>query len=53
MMDNTHHAALMLPGARGLAADVKVGRVRPDAIAPFEMPEHYQMDSCERLQAKA
>ena len=53
MMDNTHHAALVLPGARGLAADVKAGRIRPDAIVPFEMPEHYQMDSFERLQAMA
>lgn len=53
MMDNTHHAALVLPGARGLAADVKAGRIRPDAIVPFEMPEHYQMDSCERLQTMA
>ena len=46
MMDNTHHAALVLPGARELAADVKAGRIRPDAIVPFEMPEYYQMDSC-------
>lgn len=53
MMDNTHHAALVLPGARELAADVKAGRIRPDAIVPFEMPEHYQMDSCKHLQAVA
>lgn len=53
MMDNTHHAALVLTGARELAADVKAGRIRPDAIVPFEMPEHYQMDSCERLHAVA
>ena len=53
MMDNTHHAALVLPGARELAADVRAGRIRPDAIVPFEMPEHYQMDSCERLHAVA
>ena len=48
MLDNTHHAALVLPGARELAADVKAGRIRPDAIVPFEMPEHYKNDSCER-----
>ena len=53
MMDNTHHAALVLTGARELAADVKAGRIRPDAIVPFEMPEHYQMDSCKHLQAVA
>ena len=53
MMDNTHHAALVLPGARELAADVKAGRIRPDAIVPFEMPEHYQTDSCERPNAVA
>ena len=53
MMDNTHHAALVLPGARELAADVRAGRIRPDAIVPFEMPEHYQMDSCKHLQAVA
>ena len=53
MMDNTHHAALVLPSARELAADVRAGRIRPDAIVPFEMPEHYQMDSCERLHAVA
>ena len=53
MMENTHHAALVLPGARELAADVKAGRIRPDAIVPFEMPAHYQMDSCERSHAVA
>ena len=53
MMDNTHHAALVLPGARELAADVKAGRIRPDAIVPFEMPTHYQIDSCERPNAVA
>ena len=53
MMENTHHAALVLPGARELAADVKAGRIRPDAIVPFEMPEHYQTDSCERSHAVA
>ena len=53
MMDNTHHAALVLTGARELAADVKAGRIRPDAIVPFEMPEHYQMDSCKHLHAVA
>ena len=53
MMDNTHHAALVLPGARELAADVKAGRIWPDAIVPFEMPTHYQIDSCERSHAVA
>ena len=53
MMDNTHHAALVLPSARELAADVRAGRIRPDAIVPFEMPEHYQMDSCKHVQAVA
>ena len=53
MMDNTHHAALVLTGARELAADVKAGRIWPDAIVPFEMPTHYQIDSCERSHAVA
>lgn len=53
MMDNTHHAALVLPGARGLAADVKAGRIRPEAIVPFEMPANYQIDSCKRSHAVA
>ena len=33
--------------------DIMTGRIRPDAIAPLVMPEHYRNDSCQRLQTGA
>lgn len=47
MMDDTVLAMRVIPGARALAADISTGRIKPDAIAPLEMPEHYKNNSCE------
>lgn len=49
MMDDIVLAMRVIPGARALAADILAGRVRPDAVAPLVMPEHYKNESCERL----
>lgn len=49
MMENTRHAVQVMPGARELAADIKAGRVRLDAVAPLQWPEHYEKDSCQRF----
>lgn len=48
MVDDTLLAMRVIPGARALAADITAGRIKPDAIAPLEMPEHYKSNSCER-----
>ena len=53
MMDDTVLAMRVIPGARALAADITAGCIKPDAIAPLEMPEHYKNDSFERLEALA
>ena len=53
MMDDTILAMRVIPGAKDLAEDIMAGRIRPDAIAPLVMPEHYRNDSCQRLQAGA
>ena len=53
MMDDTILAMRVIPGAKDLAEDIMAGRIRPDAIAPLVMPEHYRNDSCQRLQAVA
>lgn len=53
MMDDTIMAMRVLPGARGLAADILAGRVRPEDVAPLEMPIHYRNDSYQRLPAGA
>lgn len=47
MMDDTALAMRVIPGARALAADITAGRIRPDTIAPLELPEHYKKGSCE------
>ena len=51
MMDDTILAMRVIPGAKDLAEDIMAGRIRPDAIAPLVMPEHYRNDSCQRFQA--
>ena len=51
MMDDTVLAMRVIPGARALAADITAGRIKPDAIAPMELPEHYKNNSCERSHA--
>ena len=53
MMDDTILAMRVIPGAKDLAEDIMAGRIRPDAIAPLVMPEHYRNDSCQRLQTGA
>ena len=53
MMDDTILAMRVIPGAKDLAEDIMAGRIRPDAIAPLVMPEHYRNDSCQRLNAGA
>lgn len=53
MMDDTILAMRVIPGAKDLAEDIMTGRIRPDAIAPLVMPEHYRNDSCQRLQTGA
>ncbi|MDA8455292.1 hypothetical protein M4R22_11020 [Acidovorax sp. GBBC 3334] len=53
MMDDTVLAMRVIPGARALAADITAGRIKPDAIAPLELPEHYKYNSCERSHAEA
>ena len=53
MMDDTILAMRVIPGAKDLAEDIMTGRIRPDAIAPLVMPEHYRNDSCQRLNAGA
>lgn len=53
MMDDTVLAMRVIPGARALAADITTGRIKPDAIAPLEMPENYKNDSGERSHAGA
>ena len=53
MMDDTILAMRVIPGAKDLAEDIMAGRIRPDAIAPLVMPEHYKNDSCQRLHAGA
>ena len=53
MMDDTILAMRVIPGAKDLAEDIMTGRIRPDAIAPLVMPEHYRNDSCKRLHAGA
>ena len=45
MMDDTILAMRVIPGAKDLAEDIMAGRIRPDAIAPLVMPEHYRNDS--------
>jgi predicted phage tail protein len=47
MMDDTALTMQVIPGARALAADITAGRIRPDTIAPFELPEYYKNNSCE------
>ncbi|MGD9773846.1 hypothetical protein [Diaphorobacter sp.] len=42
MMDNTALAMRAMPGARALADDITAGRIRPDAIAPLQWPQHLQ-----------
>lgn len=37
MMDDAARAMAVAPGARGLAADVRAGRVRMDAVAPLDV----------------
>ena len=51
VMDDTVLAMRVIPGARALAADISAGRIRPDTIAPLELPEHYKKDSGEQLEA--
>ena len=53
MMDDTALAMRVIPGARALAADITTGRIKPDALAPLELPEHYKINSCERTHAGA
>ena len=53
MMDDVILAMRVIPGAKDLAEDIMAGRIRPDAIAPLVMPEHYRNDSCQRLNAGA
>lgn len=53
MMDDKVLAMRVIPGARALANDITTGRIRPDAIAPLELPEHYKNDSCKRFSAEA
>ncbi len=53
MMDDVILATRVIPGAKDLAEDIMAGRIRPDAIAPLVMPEHYRNDSCQRLNAGA
>ena len=53
MMDDVILAMRVIPGAKDLAEDIMTGRIRPDAIAPLVMPEHYRNDSCQRLQTGA
>lgn len=53
MMDDTVLAMSVIPGARALAKDITAGRIRPDTIAPLELPEHYKNSSYERLHAGA
>ena len=37
MLQDAVHATAVAPGAQGLAADVRAGRVRMDAVAPLEL----------------
>jgi hypothetical protein len=53
MMDDIVLAMGVIPGARSLANDIAMGRIKPDAIAPLEMPEHCKNNSCERSPAGA
>lgn len=53
MMDDAVMAMRVMPGARELADDIITGRIRPDAITPLDLPDHYRNDSCECLQAGA
>lgn len=53
MMENTALAMRVMPGARALADDITAGRIRRDAIAPLEWPQHCEKNSCQRLQVAA
>ncbi|MDA8444797.1 hypothetical protein [Paracidovorax valerianellae] len=53
MLEDTVLAMMVLPGARDLANDIRAGRIRTDAVAPLEMPEHYKEDSGEHAGAGA
>lgn len=53
MLDNAALAMLVAPGAKGLADDITTGRIRLDAIAPLQWPQHYETNSCQRTSAGA